>query len=70
MSAITIKLDEHHTICFDTDLMRWAGAWTGGFLDLSQTHQVLLKGTLATLPDRTLVRRIKVKKDKLTRGEA
>jgi glucose/arabinose dehydrogenase len=25
--------------------MRWAGAWTGGFLDLSQTHQILLKGT-------------------------
>ena len=30
----------------------------------------LLEGTLATLPDRTLVRRIKVKKDKLMRGEA
>jgi len=45
IKAITIKLDDQHTICFDTDLMRWAGAWTGGFLDLSQTHQILLKGT-------------------------
>ena len=54
LKAITIKLDNHHTICFDTDLMRWAGAWTGGFLDLSQTHQVLLKGTLAPAVQGTL----------------
>src|SRR2546423_3298398 len=45
LKAITIKLDENNTICFDTDLMRWAGAWTGGFLDLSKTHQVELKGS-------------------------
>src|SRR3954467_992081 len=45
LKGISIKLDEQHTICFDTDLMRWAGAWKGGFLDLSQTHQNLLKGT-------------------------
>jgi len=46
LKGITIKLDDQHSICFDTDLMRWAGAWEGGFLDLSQTHQILLKGTL------------------------
>ncbi|HEV8292951.1 MAG TPA: DUF6797 domain-containing protein, partial [Tepidisphaeraceae bacterium] len=45
LKGINIKLDNTHTICFDTDLMRWAGAWSGGFLDLSKTHQILLKGT-------------------------
>jgi glucose/arabinose dehydrogenase len=45
LKGISIKLDDQHTICFDTDLMRWAGAWKDGFLDLSQTHQILLKGT-------------------------
>jgi hypothetical protein len=45
LKGINIRLDERHTICFDTDLMRWAAAWEGGFLDLSKTHQILLKGT-------------------------
>src|SRR5687768_591116 len=46
LKGINIKLGGQHTICFDTDLMRWAGAWTGGFLDLSKTHQIDLKGSL------------------------
>jgi hypothetical protein len=34
-----------HTICFDTDLLRYAAAWQDGFLDFSQTHQTQLKGS-------------------------
>ena len=30
---------------FDTNTMRYAAAWTGGFLDLSRTHMVQPKGT-------------------------
>src|SRR6185436_11409196 len=45
LKGISIKTDDQRTVCFDTDLMRVAGAWKGGFLDLSQTHQILLKGT-------------------------
>src|SRR5688572_3520510 len=46
LKGINIKLDNNHTICFDTDLLRYAAAWQGGFLDLGKTHQIELKGSL------------------------
>jgi glucose/arabinose dehydrogenase len=55
LKGISIRLDEQHTICFDTDLMRWAGAWSGGFLDLGKTHQIELKGSLPSAVDGQLV---------------
>lgn len=33
------------TVCFDTELLRCAAAWTGGFLDISQTHLDTYKGS-------------------------
>ena len=47
LKGINIRVgpEQKHTICFDTDLMRIAAAWQDGFLDLSQTHQILLKGS-------------------------
>lgn len=39
--AINVGKDDLATICFDADLMRWAGGWTGGFLD---NHGVVFDG--------------------------
>ncbi|HVR86337.1 MAG TPA: DUF6797 domain-containing protein, partial [Planctomycetota bacterium] len=36
--GITVKVGKNAAVCYDTDLLRLAGAWTGGFLDLSFTH--------------------------------
>ncbi len=46
--CISIKVGKDATWCFDPDLLRMAGAWTGGFLDLSNTHLVSYKGSLPT----------------------
>jgi hypothetical protein len=48
--AITIKVGKDAAICYDTDLLRMAGAWTGGFLDLSFTHMATSKGLFPTRP--------------------
>src|SRR2546428_6690875 len=39
LKGIAIKLGPANegTICFDTELMRYAAGWTGGFLDISKT---------------------------------
>ena len=44
--GINIKLGKSAdaTACFDTDTLRYAVGWTGGFLDLSRTHMTLPKG--------------------------
>ena len=46
--AITINVGKDAAICYDTDLLRMAGAWTGGFLDLSETHLATSKGKWPT----------------------
>jgi glucose/arabinose dehydrogenase len=46
--AISIKAGKDATLCFDTDLLRMAAGWTGGFLDLSLTHLTTSKGSFPT----------------------
>src|SRR5690348_12666760 len=42
--SVNIKLGEGAYVAFDTELMRYAAGWTGGWLDLSRTHMVSSKG--------------------------
>lgn len=44
--AITVRVGEDAAFCFDADLLRAAGGWTGGFLNLEKTHHRSGKGTL------------------------
>jgi hypothetical protein len=44
--GITVKLSNNAAICFDADTMRYAAAWTGGWLDLSRSHLANEKGSL------------------------
>jgi hypothetical protein len=37
LKGITIKLGTNASVCFDTDLCRYSGAWTGGWLKLMGT---------------------------------
>ena len=46
--ALSIKVHKEATVCFDTDLLRFAAGWTGGWLDRSKTHHTSGKGTLPT----------------------
>jgi hypothetical protein len=48
--GLTIKVGKDAAVCYDTDLLRMAGAWTGGFLDLSFTHMATSKGLFPTRP--------------------
>jgi glucose/arabinose dehydrogenase len=48
--AITVKVGKDAAICYDTDLCRMAGAWSGGFLDLSFTHMTTSKGLFPSRP--------------------
>ena len=49
--AINVRLgDGVAGVAFDTDLLRYAAGWTGGFLDLSKTHLATLKGSTALTP--------------------
>jgi putative heme-binding domain-containing protein len=43
-SALTFRLPGEVTVSYDLHRMRLAGAWTGGFLDLSQTHHYRQRG--------------------------
>jgi hypothetical protein len=47
IKGIAIKLGSTNaaTVCFDTDLVRFAAGWTGGFLDINTTHLASYKGT-------------------------
>jgi glucose/arabinose dehydrogenase len=42
--GLNIKLGEGASVCFDTELMRYAAGWTGGWLDLKKTHMTTSKG--------------------------
>jgi glucose/arabinose dehydrogenase len=44
--GITVKLPHNASICFDADQMRYAAAWTGGWLDLSKSHLANEKGSI------------------------
>jgi len=48
--AITIKVGKDAAVSYDTDLLRFTGAWTGGFLDLSFTHMTTSKGLFPSRP--------------------
>jgi glucose/arabinose dehydrogenase len=52
--AITIKVGKDAALSFDTDLLRMAAGWTGGFLDLSETHLTTSKGKWPTRPGAAL----------------
>jgi glucose/arabinose dehydrogenase len=47
LKGLTIKVGEG-TVCYDLDLLRVAGVWTDGFLDLAGTHLVSSKGAIPT----------------------
>lgn len=44
--GIAIKLGEQSAICFDTDLMRIAFGWSGGYLNAANTMLIATKGVL------------------------
>ena len=37
LKGVTVKLDHGASICFDTDLLRYAAGWSGGWLKLMGT---------------------------------
>ena len=43
--AVRVSKEPLATICFDTELLRYAAGWTNGFLDISRTHLNSSKGT-------------------------
>lgn len=43
--AIRVGKSNEAAVCFDTELMRLAAGWTGGFLDISKTHLTSYKGS-------------------------
>ena len=46
VKGIAFQLDgTNAAVCFDTDTLRMAAGWTGGFLDLSGTHLDSYKGS-------------------------
>jgi hypothetical protein len=47
LKGICIRLggSKEAAVCFDTDLLRYYAGWTGGFLDISNTHLTSSKGS-------------------------
>jgi len=43
-NALTFRLPNEITVCYDLHRMQIAAAWQGGFLDLSQTHHYRQRG--------------------------
>lgn len=43
--GITIRVGKDACVCFDTDMVRMAAGWTGGFLELSKTNLGGSKGS-------------------------
>src|SRR5439155_12227031 len=43
--AVRVSKEPLATICFDTELLRYAAGWTNGFLVISRTHLNSSKGT-------------------------
>jgi len=42
--ALTVRLSEDASVCYDIDRMRVAAVWDGGFVDLKNTHHRKMKG--------------------------
>jgi glucose/arabinose dehydrogenase len=49
--AIKVGASNEATVCFDTELMRYAAGWTGGFLNISNTHLNTYKGNQEAFAD-------------------
>ena len=51
--AIVVRLgtmDDPAAVAFDTDLLRYAAGWTGGFVNLEKTHLATMKGSVPLAP--------------------
>ena len=51
--AIVVRLGDNTepaAIAFDTDLLRYAVGWTGGFVNLDKTHLASMKGSVPLAP--------------------
>src|SRR5687768_9094364 len=57
--SLNIKVGDGVTVAFDTDTLRYAAGWTGGFLDVSKTHLTTPKGDGPPRPGGALVFRTK-----------
>ena len=44
LKGISVKLGKDASVVFDTDLMRYAAGWTGGFLDFADANAGQDKG--------------------------
>lgn len=53
--GLTIDVGNGAAVCFDEDTCRMAAGWTGGFLNLSKTHQASLKGSWDATPGGPIV---------------
>lgn len=53
--GLTIDVGNGAAVCFDQDTCRMAAGWTGGFLNLSKTHQASLKGSWDATPGGPIV---------------
>lgn len=50
LKSINLRLATNLTVAFDTELLRYGAAWSGGFLDLTRTHMTTSKGSEAASP--------------------
>ena len=48
--AVVVKVGSGAAVAFDTDLLRYAAGWTGGFVDLRKTHLTTPKGSTPLAP--------------------
>src|SRR6185295_17169007 len=46
--GLTVKVGPNASMCYDTELLRLAAGWTGGFLDFTNTHLASPKGSVPT----------------------
>jgi hypothetical protein len=53
--GISVKLGDASGMCFDIDTCRYAAAWTGGFLDISQSNLVKNQGPLPLIASGSLI---------------
>lgn len=53
--GLMIDVGNGATVCFDEDTCRMAAAWTGGFADLTRTHEMSLKGWWDATPAGSIV---------------
>lgn len=48
--AVSVRVAKEAIISYDTDLLRMAAAWTGGYMDYSFTHMTTSKGLFPSRP--------------------